>query len=251
MSTTPNPTPTRRVTNPAGPGPNVPRTGRMGLQAYARVLALVWHQPLTHEDVAEQIKRSASSLREILWRMEQLGLVRVVQWQQPRKVRGILTAAFQACQPGDPASAPYPRALNKPTPGSTLALTKPRPELISFANILRTLRLGATRDELREVTGVAHHRLSALLRELRTLGIAHRSTWAPRNKGGAPAEVLQLGPGRDAARPRRQTYEERSARYRLKRRTREAARRVNAALAGTAPVPFLGVQSYHLLGGQA
>jgi hypothetical protein len=251
MSAATNPTPSRRVTNPAGPGPNVVRTGRMGLQAYARALALVWHQPLTHEAVAEQMKRAPSSLREILWRMEHLGLVRVVQWQQPRKVRGILAAAFQACQPGDPASVPYPRALTKPTPGSTLAMTQPRPELISFANILRTLRQGATRDELREVTGVAHHRLSTLVRELRTLGIAHRSTWAPRNKGGAPAEVLQLGPGRDAPRPRRQTYEEKSARYRLKRRTREAARRVNAALAGAGQAPARGVQSYHLLGGRA
>jgi hypothetical protein len=212
------------------------------------VLALVWHQPLTHEAAAEQLKRGAQTMREILWRMEHLGLVRVVAWCQPRKVRGILAASFQARQPGDPASVPYPRPLAKATPGSTLAANNPRPELISFANIVRTLRDGATRGDLTEATGVMHHRLAPLLRELRSQGIAHRSGWARRDEGGAPAEVLQLGPGRDAPRPPRQTCKERHVRWRTRKNAREAGRRVNAALAGVGRVTVLGVQSYHLLG---
>ncbi len=225
-------------------------TGRMGLQAYATVLAAVWDQPATHEDVLEHVGRGGQVLREILWRMEHLGVVREAEWRQPRARRSILGAAFIARHEGDPPSAPYPRPLNKPSPGSTLARNNPRPELVAFANIVRTLRAGATRAEIREATGVAHHRISALLAVMRRLGIVHRSAWEGRDCGaGMPAEVLKLGRGRDCPRLPTLTEQEKQARYRARRSAREAGRRVTAALAGSERVVAFGPQSYHLLAG--
>lgn len=225
----------------------MPRNGRLGLQAYARILAEVAASPTTPARAGEALCVGKQSMREILWRMEHMGLVHVTGWTQPELKRGFLAPMFAA---GQGVSCPYPRQLRRHAPGSSLARSTPKPELMAFASVIRCLRDGMTRREIRAETGIAVMRLGLLLRELRRLGLAHRSAWSVRDDGaGAPAEVLSYGPGKDAPRPKALTEEERGLRYRTKRRARELTAAVTHAIAGRVELPRFGVQQFQLLGG--
>lgn len=221
----------------------------MGLVQYARVLAEIKTEPKTHEQVSAASGRGKQTMREILWRLEHLRIVHVVEWRRPEKLRSLMAAAFVL---GEGESAPYPNALKRATPGSELARNNPRPELIAFATIINALRNGATRAELHRQTGVAHHNIARLLRELRANGLLHIGAWEVRDStAGKPSEVLQFGPGKDAPRPKTLTAKQKQDRYRMRRRQRTATLRIVGAIAGQAAIPKHGMQSYHLLGGVA
>lgn len=220
-------------------------TGRMGLVQYSRVLAAITSEPRTHEQVAEIVQRQGQSIREILWRLENMGEAHVVRWQPPANRRSIMLAVFAA---GPGQSVPYPRPLNRKPPGSTLARLNPKPELISFCNVIKELREGGTRAELHEATGVAPMRLGLLLHSLHRAGLVHVSGWFRDGGGGYPAQVFVLGAGKDAPRPKRISNLEKQARYRTRRRTLIAMQRVTHAVAGIGVIQVNGMQSYWLLG---
>lgn len=234
------------MTNKAGPGPNIIRTGRLGWSAYARIYAAVVDKALTHPEVAEAVGSGSQSVREILWRMEHLRLVHVETWCRHEKGRGPWAARFRA---GEGVSAPYPNDTAIDAPGASLAAKNPRPELISFACIMRVLQEGATRADIMEQTGCSHSNLSKLVQTMKGLGIVRISAWQRRpDDSGQPAEVLQLGTGRNAARPEPISDTEKGRRYWTKRRAREAGVRVTMALAGKGAIKACGMQQYHLLG---
>jgi hypothetical protein len=234
------------MTNKAGPGPHIIRTGRLGWSAYARIYAAVIDKALTHIEAAEAVGAGSQSVREILWRMEHLRLVHVETWCKHYKARGPLAARFRA---GEGVSAPYPSATAVDVPGASLAAGNPRSELISFAHIMRALQDGATRADIMDQTGCSHSNLSKLLRTMKGLGIVHVCSWQRRcDEPGQPAEVLQLGAGRNAPKPKPIDGAERARRYWVKRRAREAGVRVSMALAGQGAIKACGIQQYHLLG---
>ena len=178
-------------------------TGRFGHAAYARMLALT-KTPATVAQVVEKTGAQRQTTREILWRMERLGLVHVCGWEEPTGRSSFMAPLFLL---GQGVSVPYPRQINRQPLGSKPG--RPRAELLAFATIIRLLRHGATRNELHEQTGVAYMRVSNLLRELRRLGLLHTSDWRARDDGcGKPAEVLSFGPGRNAQRPKTLTRAE-------------------------------------------
>lgn len=171
-------------------------TGRFGHAAYARMLALT-KTPTTVAQVVEKTGAQRQTTREILWRMERLGLVHVCGWEEPAGRSSFMAPQFLL---GQGISAPYPRQINREPLGSKQGRT--RAELLAFAAMIRLLRHGATRNDLHEQTGVAYMRVSNLLRELRRLGLVHTSDWRARDDGtGRPAEVFSFGGGRNAPRP--------------------------------------------------
>lgn len=235
------------MTNPNRSFPaNMVRTGRMGLVQYGRVLAAITEQPRTHVAVSAIVDRQPQRIREILWRMEQMGEAHVVRWDQPGSLRGIMCAVFAA---GPGKSEPYPRPLKRSAPGSTLARAHPKPELISFCSVLKALREGGTRAEIGAATGIAHMRLSLLLRSLHAARLTHCSGWSREGDSGSPAQVFTLGAGRDVPRPKAQCAKEKQDRYRAKLRRKIAAQRIVHAVAGTGRIPVHGMQAYGLLGG--
>ena len=188
----------------------MPRNGRLGLQAYARILAEITTTPKTPAQAAEAMGIGKQSMREILWRMEHMKLAHVVGWVEPELKRGFLAPLFAG---GNGESLPYPRPLRRQAPGATLARSNPKPELMSFAHICRCLTDGMTRSEIHAETGVAQMRIRLLMREMRRLKLAHRCGWIGREDGaGSPAEVLKFGRGTDAPRPRILTDKERQGR---------------------------------------
>lgn len=191
------------------------KIGRFGYATYARMLSLV-KEPASIAHVVEKTGAKRQSVREILWRMERLGLVHVADWQEPTGRSSYMEPLFVI---GEGGSAPYPRTVRRAPIGSTRG--RPRSELIAFAAIVRLLRQGATRNDLFEQTGVAYMRVSNLLREMRRLGLVHTSDWRCRDDGtGRPAEVLSLGAGKNAPRLRTISRAEIQRASRQRRRAR-------------------------------
>lgn len=172
------------------------KAGRFGHCDYALILSLC-KSPASIQQVVSKTGAAVQTTREILWRMERLGLVHVSGWAEPTDRSSYLVPLFVI---GQGVSVPYPRKVSRRPIGS--ALGRPRSELTAFAAIIRLLRQGATRADLFEQTGVAYMRVSTLLRELRRLGLVHTSGWRCRDDGnGNPAEELSFGAGRNAPRP--------------------------------------------------
>lgn len=221
--------------------------GRMGHAQYARILAAVMAEQMTHEEVAAKIWRGKVSVRQVLYRLHHMGVLRIAGWAKPAIGRGIYAARFAY---GAGENAPYPGKLKNGPMGEALKTSRPRPELISFVSIVRCLQEGATRAEIGEQTGVAHHVLSRLLQVMRKeLGIVHVSSWQIRPDGmGQRSEVLTFGPGRDAAKPRRMCEKKRSALRRVAEQQRTAMSRVLHAMHGLAAVTKNGVQTYGTMG---
>lgn len=234
------------MSNPNGPPKDGPRPGRMGLAAYARVLSVVTHKPMAHDDVAAKLGHAAVTVREVLWRMQHMGLVHVIGWLPHKSQRSVLRAVFKG---GSGPSVPYPRELRRPTPGSVLARSQPRPALIHFASIVRAFSEGATREEVRERTGITAANLAPLIRCMRSLGILHICDWTRSVASpGKPAEVLQFGVGRDAPRPKAQSRKAIQERYRNRQRAKRATLQVLRATAGFGSAQRHGVKSFNLLG---
>lgn len=227
----------------------MPRNGRLGLQAYARILAEITGTPKTPAQAADAMGIGKQSMREILWRMEHMKLAHVVGWVEPELKRGFLAPLFAA---GNGESLPYPRPLRRQAPGATLARSNPKPELMAFAHVCRCLQAGMTRSEIHAETGVAQMRIRLLLREMRRLKLAHRCGWIGREDGaGSPAEVLKFGRGTDAPRPRILTDKERQERHRKRKRAKQISASVARAIAGQGALPKFGVQQFHLIGAGA
>jgi hypothetical protein len=190
---------------------NGAKSGRFGLVHYARILHRVMQSPCTQHDVAQAIGRSVARVREILWRLENMGRVHVVDWAPSPRVHGCKSPVF-ALGPGK--SMPYPGEWKRPPMGSTLARTKPRPELIAFVSILRALDAGASRADLGQASGVSHHRFPLLLRYMASVQMVHLCEWRRRDGqvNGTPTEVYKFGPGENAKRPARLTQRQRDKR---------------------------------------
>lgn len=172
--------------------------GRMGLCMYARILAFITVEPRTQVEVSQHFDRGAQRVRELLWRMTQLGLAHVVEWRVPPSKRGLLAPVFAG---GAGVNVSYPNKLTRAAHGATQAIVDPRPELMAFAVMVKALKgYRCTRARLREVSGVLPHHIRGLLRVLREVGLLHTSGWR-RNTDGQPTEFLRFGPGRDAKRP--------------------------------------------------
>ena len=171
------------------------RKGRYGHAKYAQILGQVMAGPVTVAQVMAQHATSIQTTREILWRMERLGLARVCEWREPVSRSYYMTAVFGAAD--GRVSLPYPRPTAKRIYSARVG--RPRSELTAFASIVECLRSGATRKRVHEETGVAYMRVASLIHLMRGLGICHRSDWIVREGGaGKPAEVFSFGPGSDA-----------------------------------------------------
>jgi hypothetical protein len=84
--------------------------GRMGLQAYARILASLRDTPCTAWDLAERFNRGRQRMGETLWRLERGGFVHVSDWVPNMRGRGMLIPRFVF---GPGTSAPYPVPLRR------------------------------------------------------------------------------------------------------------------------------------------
>lgn len=187
----------------------------MGLQAYATLLAAVRDEPNTAIGVTEAIGRSSTQrISETLWRLTLGGHLHVSAWVPNKAGRGLFLPVFAY---GKGLSAPYPRPLKRPLHGVGLWKRDPRPELRGFMRILEALTEPVSRDELRQSTGYAHHRLSLLLRCMRRLGLIHIAGWNS-ERPGHPAQLFQMGAGPDVAKPKAKTRAQISKDYMARRK---------------------------------
>ena len=194
--------------------------GRMGLQAYARILASLRDTPGTAWDLAERFNRGRQRMGETLWRLERGGFVHVSDWVPNLRGRGMLIPRFVF---GPGTSAPYPVPLRRKTHGVGLVLSDPRPELVGFMSILRAMEQPVSRAELREATGYSHHRLSELLRCMRALGLVHVAGWNTERIGN-PAQLFQFGAGADVRKPRPKSRAEIGRDFRARKNAAAAQR---------------------------
>lgn len=189
------------------------KTGRFGHARYARILAMAMNGPVSVDTVSQKQSIRTQTCREIMWRFERFGLIRVSEWFVPEYRSSFLCPLFVA-DGGE--SLPYP----KPTKRKNLYQNsgRPRSEVTAFAMMVRLLREGATRSQIHEETGVAYMRVSNLVREFRSLGVLRISEWIPRPDGcGRPSEVLKLERGKDAPRPAVMSRKEIERRHRTKK----------------------------------
>ena len=206
------------------------KIGRFGHKRYAQILAQVMAGPVTIADAMAVQKVQIQTIREILWRFERLGLVRVCEWQEPKARSSFMVPVFAA--DGLP-SLPYPRKINRAPFGTTKG--RPRSELSAFAHVVRCLKAGATRMDIHEQTGLAYMRVSQLVREMRRLKMLHICDWKVRpDHSGKPAEVLMFGPGVNDPKPVTMTRAEIERRHRQKRKGMEMNRKMIAATAANA-----------------
>lgn len=218
--------------------------GRMGWAAYTRILGAIWAEPMSSEECARRFDRGLQKMRELLWRMERAGLVIVCDWVKSERTvearhTGMLIPVF--CRPMEGReSAPYPRPIARPAHGDTRNLRKPRAEFLAWTNIIEAMRVGATRDEIREETGAAHHRISLLLRVMRECNLVHTADWR-RCSGhdGRLCEVVKFGPGRSMRRPAPKPRAQVQAEYLERAKVRRAARRAAKAGPGAMALQML------------
>lgn len=192
--------------------PRRSRLGRWGLVAYARVWATIHQQPRTAHEAAAAVSSGAQPTARVLWRMASLGIAHVSSWCAPHAPRANVWVPRFAAGPGTHASPPAGKRI------ATGGRLRPRAEVTHFAAILRELEVGATRADITRNTGVMEHNLARLLRALRTMRLVRVAGWEVREWGGGrPAEVLQLGTGPDAPRPRRMSRTTINRRYKQAR----------------------------------
>lgn len=210
-------------------------TGRMGWAVYSRILGSVWAEPATYEQLQLKFDRGSQKMRELLWRMERAGLVRVVGWVQSERSiasggpRGMPIPTFGPRRAGSDESVPYPGSLRRAAHGDTANLRRPRAEFVAWLLIIEAMRDGATRDEIREETGAAHHRIRAMVKALEEVGMVHTAAWRKSPSGiGSPARVLKFGPGTNKRKPapksRAQVMADHNARMRDRRASSRAAK---------------------------
>lgn len=218
-------------------------TGRMGWAAYTRILGAIWAEPMSPEQCAKRFDRGLQRVRELLWRMERAGLVIVCDWVKSERTcearhTGMLIPVF--CRPmADRQSVPYPRPIARPAHGDTRNLRRPRAEFVAWASIIEAMRVGATRDEIREETGAAHHRISLLLRVMRECNLVHTIDWRRRGGAGRLCEVVKFGPGRSMRRPPPKPREQVWAEYLERAKVRRAAKKAVKAGPGVMTMQML------------
>ena len=205
------------------------KKGRLGHSRYAQILAQVMAGPVTIAEVMEKHGLQIQTARELLWRMERLGLIRVCEWREPETRSSYMVVVFG---PADGrVSLPYPRQISRVIYSALMG--RPRSELTAFASIINCLRAGATRQQVHEETGVAYMRVSSVMRTMHQLGILHRSDWVVRSNGqGMPAEVFTFGPGADEPKPKTLGRAEIERRHRARKRSHDYMRHMIQATAG-------------------
>ena len=203
-----------------------------GWAGYATVLRELQRRPSTTLEIAQHLGCCYHGLGIILGRMCDLGLVHEREWVAGASKKSPKSALW-AC--GDGERAP------KPSTGK-LAVREPkqyrhRPELISFASIIRSLRTdNLTSAELAEVTGCTVGPIGRLMRHGQAIGLFRVAAWVPRETGnGKPSMCWGLGSGKSAPRPATLSRQEIDTRHWARRKAKAEQMVLIKALAGVAP----------------
>ena len=224
----------------------VVRTGRIGLEKYAAMLASVYSKPLTHREINDQVvHRQEQAVREAMWRMVNLGVAHVPSYAQSDRGRQKLPIARFRFGPGE--SVPYPIAASGRKPGVSL---KPKPELIQFAAIVRCFIDGCTQEEAAEISGSHVHSIRRVIKAFRAAKVLRIADWQKNESGiGQPAMVFCFGTQPDVPRPPRMSQTERDRRCNDRRRARRATQEVVNAITRPGYVAQrMGMKPYHMLG---
>jgi hypothetical protein len=224
----------------------VVRTGRIGLEKYAAMLASVYSKPLTHREINDQVvHRQEQAVREAMWRMVNLGIAHVPSYAKSDRGAQQLPIARFRFGPGQ--SVPYPIAKSRRKPGVAL---KPRPELIQFAAIIRCFLEGSTVNEAAEATGSHKQSIKRVITVLRAAKVLRIVDWPKSDSGiGQPAKLYVFGTAPDVPRPPRMSQAERDRRRSDRLRALRATKAVVDAITRSgAMAQRMGIKPYHMLG---
>lgn len=213
------------------------KTARIGKVGYARILRCVADEPATVRELLGCVGIGKTAGYRILPAMHALGLVHVAGWRE------IPDKPFQPVYGLGklPDALPPTRRANGRKVGGPVLLPvgdgMPS-ELIAFAALLRELRYPITAVQASANTGLHEQATRELLaymhEELKLVRIAN---WGWRDGGGDQIPEYQFAiDGQDAPRLPRATREQRNARYRARRRSRENVQRLSTALAANSSI---------------
>ena len=202
---------------------------RLCWKGYASILRRTQLAPSTYSELAAHIDAGLPNVRRIVNRMHDLRLVHIAGWER-RTAKGCFEALFAF---GAGQDAPYPSGSRpgekRRTPPAMMSRYRQRPELMAFAHIVRALAVPTTRKELLEATGATLSNLAIFLRHCKAIGLVRVAAWDA-SRPGMPAEALQIGDAPDAKRPKPLPRSEVQRRCRERRKEREAASALMAAI---------------------
>lgn len=166
---------------------------RLALSGYANILRLLERTPSTAPEVAAITKTTPSAIREVLRRMESLGLIHAIAWVPSKKGPHRAMYSFRR---GSPQPYPGIRRACKSTGWNY------RPELVAFANTIRALIEGPmTEQDLHELSGQSRTTLRYLMRHCKSIGLVHIAEWH-KDDGRTPSPMWAIGNKADAPRPK-------------------------------------------------
>ncbi len=146
-----------------------------GIRAYMRILRELQKRPLSVGDLSKLMGADREPIGKWLRHMQAARLVRVGGYRLGKSV-------VRLWQAGDGPDAPYPTTLQQR--GSprrqravAVALPTPRTEMIAFLHMVSALKLGASRQELSDLTGISESVLHANIRYARKIGLIHIGEW--------------------------------------------------------------------------
>jgi len=165
---------------------------RLALKGYANILRLLELSPSTPPEVAAATGTAECAIREVLRRMESLGLIHAIAWVPSKK------------GPWRPMYS-FRRGLAVPYPGSRRTCKTTgwnfRPELLAFANTMKAVMEGPTTEQdLHELSGQSRTTLRYFMRHCKSIGLVHIGDWH-KNPGCVPAPMWSIGKKADKPRP--------------------------------------------------
>lgn len=195
---------------------------RLSLRGYANILRYLAMGPSTVPDVARVTDTSETSIREVLRRMEDLGLIHAVEWAPSKKGPWRAMYAFNR---GTPKPYPGKRRGGQSGPWNF------RPELLAFSHTIKALIEGPTSEQdLHELSGQSRTTLRYLMRHCKAIGLIHIGEWN-KEPGCVPQPMWAIGNKTDAPRPKPVPLADCWRRANVARVSRHAIVRVIPALA--------------------
>ena len=224
------------------------RLGKRGMPLYARMCAFLHWTSGTAREVSENLGVKLGGCARTLRVLNKYGTIHVTAWRQ-EVWRGLPSAVY-AFGPSKDCPPPLTKKGKPSLRLESYEINKVSIEVLTFSNIVETLREGADFHTLRESSGVHKAALHPLLKQMRELRLIHICEWH-RNPFGNPTPMLKIGARLDhrrinAERPKPigKDVEKIAARYE-RRRYQRVLRRTAGALRGNPGRDMIGSPINH------
>ncbi len=188
---------------------------KLGWAGYASVLRSIKAAPQTAQQLAERFGIGIQSMRRVVTRFHDLGMLHRCGWQKGG-LRGPCVPVY-GYGPGTDATPPEGhRAADRPA-------SRGMSELVQVVHILRRLEQEPIgKVALAAAVGSSPMRVALFVDHCHRIGLVRIADWSLRLRGGRPGALYGLGTGADAPRPARVPRSVIQRRNRAARRERQS-----------------------------